>query len=101
MNDSCPNAHSPNLAPAASGVAPQVREWWPLFVGAFLGASLNQFLQGWLPPPAAAGIAFLLGWLVAGLIFLVRPPHAEWRFMRWIAGGVLGSVIAATLTLVF
>jgi hypothetical protein len=46
----------------------------------------------------AAGAAFGLMWIVAGLLFLQWPPSPAWRFGNWIKGSLLGAVVCAVLT---
>lgn len=71
--------------------------WWPCFVSGLLWPFAGRALRPWLPSYLAAGAAFGLMWMVAGLLFLQWPPSPAWRFANWIKGALLGAVVCAVI----
>lgn len=75
--------------------------WWPCFVGGLCGPLLGNWLNRWLPLYLAVGVAFLMMWMITGLIFRKTPPFAGYNFVRWMIGGTLGAIVAAAAAFLF
>lgn len=71
--------------------------WWPMFVMGLTGPLLAPVLDRWIAHHLSVAVAFAAAWLGAGLIFVRFPPAPEWRFGRWMIGGVLGAIVAGGL----
>jgi len=86
--------------PTAVNDGQSMWRWWPCLVGGFCGPLLAHVLVAWFPLPVAVGLASFVIWVIVGVVFTVSPPSTRWNFMRWTAGGALGSLVAGLLALV-